>query len=386
MTHSTLLYQTHARIHLQNIRANIRHIRDAVGAGRKMLIAVKADAYGHGAVAVSRMAERIGVDWLGVATVPEGIELRNAGIRLPILKLSHGFAEELEAALTHDLTLCVSGLDDIRTLCDTARRLKRTARVHLKVDTGMGRIGTSPRDAPGTARQIVAGSPHLELEGVFTHLPVSDEADTTFTRHQIQLFGNTVAAVEEAIGRSIPLVHCANSGGVLAYPECRFDMVRPGIMIYGHYPSPDVPRSIPLLPGLSFLTRVSFVKQVRAGSTVGYGRTWTAPEDCWIATFPAGYADGFNRLFSNTGRVLIHGESYPVAGRVCMDQSMVNLGPATDVAVGDRVVLIGRSGDREITVDEWARKLDTISYEVTCRIDHRVPRVYEGSDESPDYG
>ena len=373
----SLLYQTHARIHLQNIRSNIEGIRCAIGEQRKILIAVKANAYGHGAVEVARMAEAIGVDWLGIATVPEGIELRNAGISLPILKFSPAFPEEMQAAVDNDITLSVCERENSEKLNEIATELGRKINVHLKIDTGMGRIGVTPQDAPKFAQYIETECPNLHLQGVFTHLPVSDSADTTYTQEQITLFAATVDNIQKRIGRKIELVHCANSGGVLAHPASWFDMVRPGIMIYGFYPSSKMVQSIDLKPGLSFITRVSFIKKVNAGTTIGYGRTWSAPEDTWIATIPVGYADGFNRLFSNRGRVLIKGRSYPIVGRVCMDQSMVNLGPQTEICVGDEVILIGRSGNLEISAYEWAEKLNTITYEVICQINHRVQRLFD---------
>ena len=372
-----MLYQTHACIHLDHIQFNLEGIRRAVGPERRILIAVKANAYGHGAVEVSRMAERIGINWLGIATVPEGMQLRQAGIQLPILKFNPMFAEEMLPALENDITFTVCETANIAALQVLCAAEHRTARVHLKVDTGMGRIGVPVAEAPGMAAFIEKNCPNLFLEGIFTHLPVSDDRDPAYTRQQIQRFQDVVEAIRAAIGRRVDLVHCANSGGVLGHEPGWLDMVRPGIMIYGFYPDPGTPRTIPLKPGLSFLTRVSFIKKIRAGTSVGYGRTWFAPEDTWIATMPVGYADGFNRLFSNRGRVLIRGKSHPVVGRVCMDQSMVNLGAETDVTVGDEVVLIGRSGEEEITCDEWAEKLNTITYEVTCQINSRVPRVYE---------
>jgi alanine racemase len=375
-----LLYQTHARVHLQNIRANIEGIRLAGGNQRKILIAVKANAYGHGAVEVSRMAQAIGVDWLGVATVPEAIELRAAGITLPILKFSPAFPEEMKAAVDHDLTLPVCDKENCLILNNIASEKNRVINVHLKVDTGMGRIGVLPNEAPELAHFIDSGCPNLNLEGIFTHLPVSDDGDFSYTQSQVENIKSTVGQIESVIGRKIALAHCANSGGVLAHPASWFDMVRPGIMIYGFYPGKTTPHTIPLKPGLSFLTRVSFIKKIKQGTTVGYGRTWSAPQDTWIATIPAGYADGFNRLFSNRGRVLINGRSYPIVGRVCMDQSMVNLGSDTGVRVGDEVVLIGRSAEQEITAYEWAEQLDTITYEVTCQINARVPRIFDSLD------
>ncbi len=373
-----MLYATHARVHLDNIRENILGIRRAVGA-RKILIAVKANAYGHGAIEVSRMAEKIGVDFLGVATVPEGIQLRQGGIQLPILKFSPSFPEEMEAALQHDLTLALCSKENVEAMQNVAAKAGKIARVHLKVDTGMGRVGVSMEEAPALARHIEKECPNLHLEGVFTHLPVSDDADTAFTKAQLELFKTTLQAIEKAMERSIEIKHCSNSGAVLAHPEAWLDMVRPGVMIYGTYPDAGTPKTIALKPGMSVLTRISFLKRVEAGTSIGYGRTWIAPEATWIATIPAGYADGFNRLFSNKGRVLINGKSYPIVGRVCMDQSMINLGPETDVQVGETVVLMGKSGSEEISCNEWADKLGTITYEVTCQINGRVERVYEGA-------
>ncbi|HNX76769.1 MAG TPA: alanine racemase, partial [Candidatus Rifleibacterium sp.] len=309
-----MLYQTHARIHLANIRSNIENIRRAVGPERKILIAVKADAYGHGAVEVSRMAENIGVDWLGIATVPEGIELRQAGIMLPILKFSPAFHEEMEEAVKHDIALAVCELENVRQLQKICAALGRKCQVHLKIETGMGRIGVAAEEAFSMADEIINRCPDLILGGAMTHLPVSDEGSKSFTQRQIDRFKKTVSDIETRLNFKMPLVHCANSGGVLAHPESWCDMVRPGIMIYGFYPSEDTPQTILLKPGLSFKTRVSFLKNVPKGGSVGYGRTWIAPEDSWIATFPAGYADGFNRLFSNMGRVLVNGRSYPVVG------------------------------------------------------------------------
>ena len=323
------------------------------------------------------MAQNEGIEWLGVATVPEAIELRQAGITLSILKLSPAFPEEMEAALAATLTLAICDAGNAQALEAVCVASGFNADVHLKLDTGMARIGVSAQEAPALATFLEQHCPHLRLRGAFTHLPVSDAADPSYTESQVLRFQAAVAAVEAALGRKLELVHCANSGAVLGHPSAYLDLVRPGIMSYGFYPDPATPRTLPLLPGLSFLSRVSFLKRIPAGTPLGYGLTWTAQEDTWIATVPAGYADGFNRLFSNRGRVLIDGQSYPVVGKVCMDQFMVNLGPVTPVAVGDEVVLIGRSGAEEITAEEWATKLGTITYEVTCQISARVERVYD---------
>lgn len=372
-----MLYQTHVQVHLNNIRSNIENIRKAVGGERKILVAVKADGYGHGAIEVAKMSEKTGVDWLGIATVPEAIELRQAGITLPILKFSPLFAEEMEEAIKNRVTVAVCDSENVRQLNEAAKKLNIVAEVHIKIETGMGRIGVQIDQAKELAGQIIDDCPFLKLNGAMTHLPVSDEASKTFTQRQIERFKKAVKEIEEEHEFKFELVHCANSGGILGHPESWLDMVRPGIMIYGFYPSDETPQTIALQPGLSFKTRVSFIKKVNKGCSIGYGRTWVAAEDCYIATFPAGYADGFNRLFSNMGRVLINGVSYPVVGRVCMDQSMCNLGPETSVEVGDEVILIGWSGNQNISAYEWAEKLNTITYEVTCQINKRVRRYYD---------
>ncbi len=375
-----MLYQTHAVVHLNNIRHNIEAIRKIIRPECKILISIKGDAYGHGAVEVAKMAQKYGIaDYLAIASIPEGMELRDAGVTLPILKLSPAFEEEMDSAVANEIALCVCEEDNIRKYNETAGILGKKAIVHLQLDTGMGRIGVGEEEALRLSEIILKQCPNLVLEGVMTHLPVSDDSSRTFTERQIEKFRKIVTNIESTYNFKFKLVHCANSAAVTAYPDAHFDMVRPGIIIYGYYPSNDVPQTLDLKPGMSFKTRVSFVKKVSKGTSVGYGRTWVAPEDTWIATFPAGYADGFNRLFSNTGRVLINGKSCPVVGRVCMDQTMCNIGTGekTDVKVGDEVVLIGYSGNEVITADEWAEKLNSISYEITCRISPRVKRYYE---------
>lgn len=372
-----MLYQTHAQIHLSNIKANIEAIRKAIGEERKLLIAVKADGYGHGAIEVSRLAEKCGADWLGVATVPEGIELAEAGIHLPILKFSPVFPEEMEAAVNANLRLTVCEKENIDRLELLSRRLGKTVPVHLKIDTGMGRIGVAVNDAAPLAQHIEKNCPSLYLEGLFTHLPVSDSTDKSYTEAQIKLFKETIEAIQNKIKRKVDLVHAANSGAVLQHKEAWFDMVRPGIMVYGYYPDEGMEKTMELLPGMSLKSRVSFIKKVSAGTAIGYGLTWTSPSDTYIATVSAGYADGFNRLFSNNGRVLIDGQSYPVVGRVCMDQFMVNLGSHSTVKAGEEVVLLGKSGKAEISCYELAERLGTITYELCCQINKRVKRYYD---------
>lgn len=366
-----MFHATTATTRLDHIRANLHAIRARVG-DRRVLVAVKADAYGHGAIGVSRMVEATGAaDWLGVATVDEALQIRDAGVRLPILKLSHALTDdEVAACITRDIDLAVVSADSIDQVGRVAGEVGRTASVHLKVDTGMRRIGCEPTAAPDLARRVDAAG--LRLRGLFSHLPVSDtEAGREFTERQIALFARVADDVAAARGR-VELVHLANSGGVMMHPGSWFDMVRPGIMVYGSKPDVTTADTVPLLPGLEWTTRVTFVKGVAAGESVGYGRTWTAPQDTVVATIPVGYGDGYSRLLSNRGRVLIGGRSCPIVGRVCMDQVMVDVGPGSSVDVGDEVVLIGRSGAEEITVSEVADLMGTIPYEVTCLINARV--------------
>lgn len=377
-----MLYATHAVVDLAAIRANLLATRSLVG-DRAVLVAVKANAYGHGAIAVAEMVQRTGcADWLGVATLPEAIELREAGIELPILKLSHCFPEELSAAIEHRVCLTVVDEQTIRQAEAAAAAAGMTAQVQLKLDTGMRRIGSDPEAAVDLGR-LVDQSPHLELLGIFTHLPVGDMADQhDWTVAELDRFRAAVTAVVADRGEAPQLVHATASGGTLWHDLSGMTMVRPGIMAYGYYPDASTPRTVELVPAMSWRSRVSFIKQVRAGETVGYGRTWAAPHDTWLATVPIGYADGYSRLHSNAtgssrGRMLVGGRSVPIAGRVCMDQTMLDLGPERpNVRVGDEVVVLGRQGDEQITADDLAAVMGTISYEVTCLVGPRVTRHY----------
>jgi alanine racemase len=360
-----------ATTHLDAIENNLRAVQQRVGE-RLVLAPVKANAYGHGAVAVATMIQETGcADWLGVALVSEGLELRAAGIQMPILKLSVE-RDDLKLAIEHGITLTVIDKASALAAAGAAKAIGARANVHLKVDTGMRRIGVEPAQAAQLAQFIVADE-YLNLTGVFSHMPISDSpAGQSFSLRQIEQFAQVCDEVEAVAG---PLIkHLANSGAVLGYPDAWFDMVRPGIMIYGSYPDPEAERSVAIEPGLSWTSELSFVKQIKAGETVGYGRTWTAAEDTYIGTVPVGYGDGYSRLLSNRGRVIIDGAYYPIVGRVCMDQFMVDLGPATTLQVGDGVTLIGSQGDAQITASELAETMQTIPYEVTCLITARVER------------
>lgn len=365
---------TLATTRLDHIASNLAAIRAHVGP-RRVMVSVKADAYGHGAVEVSRHLQQTGLaDQFGVATVSEGVELRRAGITGPILKLSVARGPEVAVAAAHDLALVVVDEASIRETGEAGQAERRDVEVHLKIDTGMRRIGCEPEDASRLAA-LISQTPGVRLVGVMSHLPVSDDPEgSDFTASQIARFRDLASALEAEHGQLTK--HLANSGGILAHPDSWFDLVRPGVMAYGNYPDPQTPRTVPLLPGLEWRSRVTFVKRIRAGETVGYGRAWVAASDTWVATVAVGYGDGYSRLLSNRGRMLVNGRSYPIAGRVSMDQTMIDLGPEPLVSVGDEVVLLGRSGDEVITAAELAELEGTISYEVTCAVGRRVAREY----------
>ncbi|WP_232547173.1 alanine racemase [Propioniciclava soli] len=356
------------------IRHNLAGVRARVG-DRLVLAAVKANAYGHGALAVARMIDQAAAaDWLGVATAAEALELREAGVRLPMLIFSPVVSDAAALACVRaGVDLTVASADTLDKVSRAAAQAGVPASVHLKVDTGMRRIGCPPDAAPDLARRADAAG--LHLRGLFSHLPVSDTEDgRAFTDEQTARFAAVADAVAAARGR-VELVHLANSGGVLMHPGTWFDLVRPGVMVYGNLPDPTTDPTVDLRPALRWTTRVSFVKRVAAGETVGYGRTWTAASDTIVATIPVGYGDGYSRQLSNRGRVLVGGRSCPVVGRVCMDQTMVNLGPDASAQVGDEVVLLGEQGSDAITAQELADLMGTITYEVTCLVGARVGRT-----------
>ncbi len=367
---------TVARVDLEAVRHNVGALASLTPAGTALMAVVKADAYGHGAVPVARAALEAGARWLGVALVEEALELRDAGIAAPILVLGPTPDEALDAALTRGVSLAVFTPDRIDAMARRARALGVEGRVHLKVDTGMGRVGATPEQAPALA-EGVHRSPHLRLEGVFSHFATADEADLAFARRQLRTFLEVLRSVE---ARGIPpgIRHMANTAGILALPASHLDMVRAGIGIYGIYPSDEVARPVELRPALRWTTRIAFLKEVPAGTPLSYGRTHVTPGPRRIAVLPVGYADGYPRLLSNRGSVLVRGRRAPVVGRVCMDMTLADVTGVPGAREGDEVVLIGRQAGEEITADEVARLTGTIAYEVTCNVGRRVPREHVG--------
>lgn len=372
---------TRAEIDLAAIAANVRVACGLARPAAHVMAIVKADAYGHGAVPVARAALAAGATWLGVAIPEEAAALRSAAIRSRILVLGPIAPDQASLVAAHDLDQCVSDLRQAKALSSAAASCGRTLRVHLKVDTGMGRVGLPPREVPSAAEAISA-LPAIRLAGLMTHFADSDADDPTFTREQLARFEAVVRALRAA-GLPAPLLHAANSAALMRFPETRLDLVRPGIMLYGCSPcAARRPDDAALTPALRLRTAVSQVTDLPAGGSVSYGRTFVAARDMRIATLPIGYADGLPRLISGRGHAVIRGRRVSIVGRVCMDMTMVDATPVPEVRVGDEAVLIGRQGTEEIPVDEVAALAGTISYEVLCRIGPRVPRVYHEGDSA----
>lgn len=369
---------TKAIINLENLKYNISQVKKLVGENTKICIPVKADAYGHGAVQVAIAAMKAGACALAVASVSEGVELRDAGIVAPIISLSLPTPVEIDEILNYDIQPLVMDSEFINALNEEAKKLNILGKVHLKIDTGMSRIGCDPQEAVKLAVQI-SRTKNLELCGVATHFSVSDSKnskDIEFTKKQITTFKKAIAKIRE---REINpgLVHAANSGAIIQYPETYFDMVRPGILIYGYSPSDDLENAISLKPVMSLRTKVVLIKKIRKGTTVSYGCHWKANEDTYIGTLPIGYADGLSRSLSNGLKVRIGNELFPIVGTICMDQCMINLGSTPWVQRWDEVEIFGNGSlAQNNCANDLAKIAGTISYEIISNINKRVPRVY----------
>ena len=365
---------TFCLIDLDALRWNFRQVREKVGPKVKILSMVKANAYGHGAPAVAHILAAEDSDAFGVATFEEGIELGQAGIRQPIIVLAGVYLDQLDQFLRHNLTAIVHEVDGLRRLDAAVSTLGTTLDVHLKIDTGMGRIGFLAAEIDSWLPELKALKA-LKLEGVFSHFSQAESVEGDYTQKQLEIFKTVVKRLSSQ-GISPPLVHLANSAATITLPSAYFDMVRPGLMLYGIYPSPAMATQISLRPVLSWHTRILQLKKVPAGSSISYGQTFITKRESLIATLPVGYADGYPRLLSNRGEVLVQGRRAPVVGRVCMDLTMIDVTDIGGVQEGDEVVLLGRQADAEISVDEMAAWSNTISYEILTSIGARVPRIH----------
>ena len=365
-----------AIVDLDAIASHIKNIRAKVDKNSGIIGIIKADAYGHGSVETAKVLLDNGADWLAVAVVDEGLNLRKNGITAPILLLGYTPELRLNDVINNGFIQTVYSYDTAKKLSDAASALGKKAVIHIKIDTGMGRIGYRVNEESADEIVKISKLPNIDVNGMFTHFSTADEADKAYTLEQYNKFVKMNDMLEER-GLHIPVKHAANSAAIMDFDNMMFNMVRPGIILYGAYPSDEVKKeNLSLSPAMSIKTHVSYVKDVNEGDSISYGRKYTAPSKRRIATIPVGYADGFIRAYSNGGKVLVRGEYAAIVGRICMDQFMVDVTDIDGVEVNDEVVLMGRQGDKEITADFIASVLDTINYEVFCTLSKRVPRQY----------
>jgi alanine racemase len=365
---------TRILVDLDALSHNLRGIRAHVGV--PVMGIVKANAYGHGLVPVALHLQAQGVDQLGVAFLEEGIALRQAGITIPILVLGGIFGPQVAQFIVHDLEITVSSLDKLRQVEAAAESLGRKAVIHIKIDTGMERIGVHSYSA-GPFIEAAVASKWCTLKGIYSHLACADDPASPMTTLQIERFREACAHIER-LGVPMPLRHLANSGGVLHFPDTWLDMVRPGILMYGVMPDPASHRTIDVRPALSLVSQVVYFKVVKAGNPVSYGATWAPAADTRVVTIPIGYGDGWPRALSSRGEVLVRGHRHPIVGRICMDQLMVDIGQ--DSAFNeDEVVLIGTQGNEAISAEDVAQTAGTIAYEILTGLNERIPREYRGS-------
>ena len=376
-----------ACINLDAIQKNIQNLKQMTDKNSKFMAVVKADGYGHGAVRVAQKALQSGEDWLGVARLNEAVELRNAGINAPILVF--GYIHPSQAAIIKDLDLVttVYGLNMAKALSNEAKLLNKPVKVHLKVDTGMGRVGMVIKPAKKQVLkkiQEIVKLPGIALKGIYTHFAAADSKDRTYTDLQIELFASLLEDLKKN-GLELSTCHAANSAGIIEFPRSHFDMVRAGISIYGLYPSCEVDQTkIKLTPAMTLKSIVTAVRDVPKGFYVSYGMTHETQRQTRLASVPIGYADGFSRQFSSNCVMLVKGHRASVVGRVCMDQTMIDVGNIPDVTPGCEVVLIGSQGDETLGADELANRVNTINYEVVSALTARVKKIY--SDSGSDSG
>ena len=364
-----------AQIDLDAIANNIKQIKKRIKPNTKIMAIVKADAYGHGALEVSKVCLFNGANWLGVATLDEGIELRQGSIQVPILILGHTVESQLETAILNDLTQTVYSYEIAQIISNIATKLKKRALIHIKIDTGMSRLGFLPNDESIQIINKIYNLPNIDVTGIFTHFAAADEKDKTFTNLQYDKFLYITNSLETMWNKRI-LRHCGNSATIIDMPLYQLDMVRAGIIIYGLLPSKDVAKNIDLKPAMTLKSQIVYIKELEPNSSIGYNRTYFTSKPTLIATIPIGYADGYSRSLSNKARVIINGEYANVVGNVCMDQMMVDVSHIKGVNIFDSVTLIGSSNGKFISADELANIEGTINYEVVCNISKRVPRVY----------
>lgn len=374
--------RTWAEISLDAIEHNYREIRRRVGNDTKLCCVIKADGYGHGAAELAQLYQSLGADWFAVSNIDEGIEIRTAGITLPILILGYTPVRDASRLSEYRISQAVFSLDYAKALSEECERAGCDVPVHIKADTGMSRIGFMCQSFPRDNKSIdeiceACALPRLVPEGMFTHFCVSDETDDgrEFTEKQYQNFIHVREALE-ARGVKLPICHCSNSGAIEDYADTYCDMVRAGIILYGLAPSPKLSGRLDLIPAMTLKTSVAYVKELKKGASISYGRTFTAEKDMTIATVPIGYADGYVRANADKGYMLVNGQRARIVGRICMDQTMLDVSSLDHVEQGDEVIVFGTGEMGEPTADTLAQNTDTINYEVVCLVGKRVPRIY----------
>lgn len=364
---------TWTEIHLDSLEYNFKQVKKIVGPKVKVLAVVKSDGYGHGLFEVSKKLISCGVDYLGVGSIEESIRLREIKIKSPILILGSILPNQVEPIVSNDITQTVFTRRIARALNDEAKKQGKRAKVHIKVDTGMGRIGVWYEEALDFIKWIFSLE-FLEVEGIFTHLSCADE-DEVFTNHQIDCFKELLGKLKDS-GIQIRYKHIANSAGIMNFKRAHFNLVRPGLVLYGLSPQKDITKSLTLKPVLSLKTRIVYLRRTPAGRTIGYGKTYQTQKETLIATVPIGYGDGYSRSLSNKAQVLVKEKRVSVIGRICMDQMMLDVGEIKDLKIGEEVILIGSQGKEKISVEELANLSRTIPYEVVCGIGSKVSRLY----------
>lgn len=367
-----------AEVDLDAIWENMVHMKENIAENTKILAVIKTDGYGHGGVPIAKMLEQL--DFMfgyAAATYEEAHVLREAGVKKPILILGYTFPYCYEELIREEIRPAVYRRDTVEELAAAAAKVGKKAKVHIKVDTGMGRIGITPDEEGLEFVRFLIEHPELEVEGIFTHFAKSDETDKTSANHQLELFQDFIKKIQTELGITIPVKHCSNSAAILEMPQANMDMVRAGITTYGLYPSEEVSKDIvPLRAAMSLYSHIVYCKTIHSGQSVSYGGLFTAQKDTRVATIPVGYGDGYPRSLSGKGYVLIHGKKAPILGRVCMDQFMVDISEIPEAMDGDKVTLLGTDGTERITAEELGELSGRFNYEFVCDLGKRIPRVY----------
>ncbi len=374
--------RTWAEVNIDNIKHNFNEIKRKLNPAAKLLCVLKADAYGHGAEFLVKEYEKLGADFFGVSNLDEAMQLRKAGSKKPILIFGYTPSECADILANNNISQAVFSLEYAKKLQSECKSKGVKVKAHIKIDTGMSRIGFFAQNEESRKQSVneileINNMPEIEIEGMFTHFSVADDITNNkdYTLSQINNFKSIIEDLE-ANGLHIPLKHCCNSGGMINFPDMQLDMVRAGVVLYGLYPSEEIIGKIDLKPAMSLKTVVSQVKTIPKGTSVSYGRTFVSDKDIKVASVAIGYADGYSIKFSNNSEMLVHGNRAKILGRVCMDQLMLDVSDIENVSEGDEVIVFGSDGQNNISVDELAKNIGTINYEIVCLIGKRVPRIY----------